>query len=39
MSNTEKFSLKDALFHREKIIYLANLIAKNYPEFLSQDFI
>lgn len=39
MSNSEKFSLKDHLFHKEKIVYLAWLISQNYSVFQTQYFI
>ncbi len=36
---SEKFSLKDHLFNREKVTYLANLIKSAYPKFEDKKFI
>ena len=36
---SEKFSLKDHLFNREKVIYLASLIKSAYPKFEDKKFI
>jgi hypothetical protein len=36
---TEKFSLKDQLFHRENVTKLAREISVTYPDFQTQQFI
>jgi hypothetical protein len=38
-SKAEKFSLKDHLFNKQKLIKLADEIYAVYPEFRSSDFV